>query len=84
MKEAHINPEEAVKLHQQLNIKHSIAIHHATFQLTAEAIDAPFHDLQQALKKANLSSANFTVPEFGTENLYDTQHKILTAAPSLY
>jgi L-ascorbate metabolism protein UlaG (beta-lactamase superfamily) len=36
-----MNPEEAVRAHEILGAKTSIAIHHGTFQLADDAIDTP-------------------------------------------
>ncbi len=41
MSAVHMGPEEAVKAHQILDAKASIAIHHGTFQLADEALDTP-------------------------------------------
>ena len=41
MSPVHMNPEEAVRAHEILGAKISIAIHHGTFQLADDAIDAP-------------------------------------------
>lgn len=41
MSRAHMDPEEAVRAHDILGARTSIAIHHGTFQLTDEAIDTP-------------------------------------------
>ena len=41
MSSVHINPEEAVRAHEILGAKTSIAIHHGTFQLADDAIDTP-------------------------------------------
>ena len=41
MSSVHMGPEEAVKAHQILGARTSIAIHHGTFQLTDEGIDTP-------------------------------------------
>ena len=41
MSPVHMAPEEAVRAHQILGAKTSIAIHHGTFQLTNEGIDTP-------------------------------------------
>ncbi len=48
MKAQHINPDEAVQAHKLLGATTSLAIHHATIQLTDEAIDAPAQALQAA------------------------------------
>jgi len=41
MSPVHMNPEEAVKAHEILGAKTSIAIHHGTFQLADDGIDTP-------------------------------------------
>jgi len=41
MSPMHMAPDEAVRAHEILGAKTSIAIHHGTFQLTDEGIDTP-------------------------------------------
>ena len=41
MSPVHMAPEEALKAHQILGAKTSIAIHHGTFQLADDGIDTP-------------------------------------------
>jgi L-ascorbate metabolism protein UlaG (beta-lactamase superfamily) len=41
MSPIHMAPEEAVRAHEILGARTSIAIHHGTFQLTDEALDTP-------------------------------------------
>lgn len=41
MSPVHMSPEEAVKAHDLLGAKTSIAIHHGTFQLADDAVDTP-------------------------------------------
>jgi L-ascorbate metabolism protein UlaG (beta-lactamase superfamily) len=41
MSSVHMAPDEAVRAHEILGARTSIAIHHGTFQLTDEAIDTP-------------------------------------------
>ena len=62
----HMNPEESVTAHQLLGSMQSIAIHHATVQLTDEPVDAPAIALVKALKAANLSSTDFLMPDIGS------------------
>lgn len=45
MSPVHMSPEEAVKAHEILAAKTSIAIHHGTFQLGDEGIDTPKQQL---------------------------------------
>lgn len=64
MKNAHINPEESFKVHQDLKSEFSIGIHYGTFQLTDEAIDDPIKDLTKVLKE-NPQAKPFIVLENG-------------------
>ncbi len=45
MSRVHMAPEEALQAHEILAAKTSIAIHHGTFQLSDENIDAPRRQL---------------------------------------
>jgi L-ascorbate metabolism protein UlaG (beta-lactamase superfamily) len=45
MSSVHMNPEEAVRAHKILGAKTSIAIHHGTFRLADDGIDAPQKEL---------------------------------------
>jgi L-ascorbate metabolism protein UlaG (beta-lactamase superfamily) len=67
----HMNPQEAVRAHQLLGSKTSLAIHHGTVQLTDEAIDAPIQALDEALAGAQLSRKDFRVPDIGETVLID-------------
>ena len=61
----HMNPEEAVKAHKLLGTRASLAIHHATIQLTDEAIDAPVAALAAALAEHSVDPRHFLVPDAG-------------------
>ena len=45
MSAVHMAPEEAVKAHRILGSSVSIAIHHGTFQLADDGLDAPREQL---------------------------------------
>jgi L-ascorbate metabolism protein UlaG (beta-lactamase superfamily) len=45
MSPVHMDPEGAVKAHEILGAKTSIAIHHGTFQLADDGIDTPKKEL---------------------------------------
>ena len=63
MKDFHMNPEEAVQAHIDLDSKLSIGIHFGTFPLTDEGIDDPVRDLQESLLARNISA--FIAPQHG-------------------
>lgn len=62
MKDMHMNPEDAVLAHLDLQSKFSIGMHFGSFQLTDEAIDTPTKDLEMALDKHKLSNFKTLVP----------------------
>ena len=41
MKQAHVNPEEVVKIHQHIDSRYSVAIHWGTFAMADEPVDEP-------------------------------------------
>lgn len=47
MASSHVNVDEAIQIHHDINARHSIGIHYGTFQLTDEAIDAPAQELEK-------------------------------------
>jgi N-acyl-phosphatidylethanolamine-hydrolysing phospholipase D len=65
MKDFHVNPEEAVKIHQDVRSKYSVGMHWGTFPLTAEPIIAPPKDLSIALEKLGLSNEEFVALPIG-------------------
>jgi L-ascorbate metabolism protein UlaG (beta-lactamase superfamily) len=65
MKDIHLNPEEAVQAHLDLNSQQSLGIHFGVFQLTWEAIDSPITDLEAALDAQRLPRETFWVLEPG-------------------
>jgi L-ascorbate metabolism protein UlaG (beta-lactamase superfamily) len=48
MKDAHMNPAEAVRVHRDVGARRSLAMHWGTFQLTDEGRDQPVRDLEAA------------------------------------
>ena len=63
MAPVHMNPEEAVRAHLDIQPRVSIGMHFGTFQLTDEAIDAPPRALEAA--KAAYGVGAFRVLDFG-------------------
>lgn len=68
MKEAHMNPEDAVQAHIDLCSVQSLGMHFGTFQLTDEAIDDPIKELYLAKKKYNIES--FDVLSVGESKVF--------------
>ena len=88
MQQQHVNPAEAVRIHQDLGAKRSIGVHWGTFELTDEPLDQPPHDLQAARDAAGLAPAAFHVLAVGETQalparpVADAQTQAKTAAAS--
>ena len=65
MQVMHIDPDEAVQIHQDLAARQSVAMHWGTFVLTDEPLDEPPQRLRRALIAANLSDNDFWVMRHG-------------------
>ena len=65
MKSAHVNPEEAVKVFNDLGAKKAIGIHWGTFKLTLEPMTEPPLRLQKALKNNGVPEEKFRVLSHG-------------------
>ncbi len=65
MEAIHLDPDQAVTAHQDLNSELSIGIHFGTFQLTTEGIDDPIFKLIEARQKHNVSDDDFVTLDFG-------------------
>ena len=65
MKPQHVNPGEAVKIHQDLRARHSVGIHWGTFVLSAERLDEPPKGLATARAAAGLAEDQFFVMQHG-------------------
>lgn len=65
MKKQHVNPEEAVQIHEDLKAKLSIGVHWGTFRLSDEAMSLPPVDLQKALEAKNLDARVFRLLKHG-------------------
>ncbi|NIR52743.1 MBL fold metallo-hydrolase [candidate division KSB1 bacterium] len=67
----HVNPPEAVRVHQDVRSQLSIGMHWGTFKLSDEPpAEAPIY-LQEALEKAGVDSESFIVMKFGETRILD-------------
>ena len=71
MKDMHINPEEAVNIHQDIGSQYSIAVQWGTFQLPSEPIDDPPLKLKNALAKKGISPGEFAILRIGETRKID-------------
>lgn len=65
MRDIHMNPEEAVQAHLDLESQRSIGMHFGTFQLTTEGIDAPLRALAHERAARGVPPAAFDTLDFG-------------------
>ena len=55
----HINPTQAVQVHQDVQSQQSMAFHWGTFNLSDEGWDEPIHDLESAMTEKGLQTSDF-------------------------
>ena len=65
MKEQHVDPDEALRIHLDLRAKRSLGIHWGTFELTDEPLDEPPRALARARIKAGVSEDVFFLLALG-------------------
>ncbi|MBW0147200.1 MBL fold metallo-hydrolase [Marinobacter arenosus] len=65
MAPVHVAPEEALKIHQDIGARQSVAMHWGTFVLTDEPMDEPPRRLRLALEKHGLNESVFRVMQHG-------------------
>lgn len=65
MQPIHMNPEDAVRAHRDVNARVSIGMHFGTFRLTDEGIDEPLRALERARAAAGVTQEAFRVLDFG-------------------
>lgn len=65
MRRHHINPQEAVQTHLDVQARRSVAIHWGTFILTDEPLDEPPVKLREALEAAGMSAQEFMILQHG-------------------
>ena len=82
MSEQHVNPSEAIKIHQDLGAKRSIGVHWGTFNLSDEALDQPPRDLVEASDAAGMGKDEFSVMAIGETRQFPIRIQA-SASPSV-
>jgi len=62
MSESHVNPEDAIKIMEDLEAERSFGMHWGTFTLTAEDTLEPPERLRKALQNSNLENFDILIP----------------------
>lgn len=65
MEPIHVDPEQAVQIHLDVQARQSIGIHFGTFPLADDGMTEPLEDLQSAKEKFNIPSGEFTTLKEG-------------------
>jgi len=65
MEVVHVDPEEAVRIHQEVGSRFSVGMHWGTFLLADEDMDDPPRRLQKALKNHEISIDDFITLKHG-------------------
>lgn len=65
MREQHVNPEEAIRIHQDVGAQRSVGVHWGTFSLADEAPDHPPRELAEARRRLGVADEAFSVMAIG-------------------
>ena len=82
MQTQHVDPADAVKIHQTVKARHSIGIHWGTFEMADESLDEPPRVLAEEAKKAGLPDDVFVVLRHGETTRFDAMGKVLAPIQS--
>ncbi len=75
MSSVHVDPTEALLLHQTLRSRRSVGMHCATFQLTDEPIDEPEQWLKREVAAAGLTEEEFSGPDYGVRRVVERRSR---------
>lgn len=80
MRDYHMNPEDAVRAHQDLEAACSVAIHHACFRLTDEGFDEPARALRASCAARGVALDDFRLIDVGETLVLDAARATLRRA----
>jgi L-ascorbate metabolism protein UlaG (beta-lactamase superfamily) len=80
MRDQHMNPDESVRAHVQMQARLSIATHFGCFQLTDEGIDEPLRALERARRRHSVDRESFRALEVGETVLLTPSARATRAA----
>jgi len=73
MKPIHVNPEEAVLIHKDVNATRSIGMHFGSFPLADDGMQEPVQDLKKAREKFNVPAIQFLILQEGMSKTFSLQ-----------
>lgn len=79
MSPIHVAPDQSVRIHQDVQSKHSIAMHFGTFPLADDNPQRAVADLIQAKKESGLTDEEFIIPNEGHSYIYKLHRESITA-----
>lgn len=65
----HVSPDEAVRLHRELAVRQSLAIHWGTFELADDSLDEPLTALKRSLLEQDVHEQAFWILKQGGHSL---------------
>lgn len=65
----HVDPAEALRIHQDLGARQSLGVHWGTFEVSDEALDVPPRELAAARREAGIDAEEFVVLRVGETRL---------------
>ncbi|XP_055761061.1 N-acyl-phosphatidylethanolamine-hydrolyzing phospholipase D-like isoform X1 [Salvelinus fontinalis] len=76
MRGQHVDPEEAVEIHKDIQARHSLAIHWGTFALAYEYYLEPPVRLREAMEKNGLNAEHFFVLNHGESRVLNADQDV--------
>ncbi|XP_062338628.1 N-acyl-phosphatidylethanolamine-hydrolyzing phospholipase D isoform X1 [Osmerus eperlanus] len=83
MRSQHVDPEQAVLIHQDIQAKHSLAIHWGTFALAYEYYLEPPVKLREAMEKKGLNVDTFFTLNHGESRVISTEEEVFESLEEL-